>query len=402
LTSNEKRVLTIDDDGAACRTIDLVARTAGFEARSTSDATEFFRLVEDWQPTHLVLDLVMPGLDGVDVLHRLAEMGTDAQVIVTSGHGQRVAEAARRVARELSLASPGILPKPFSASLLRRLLHEDEGVSPCANAGSGRFLAITAADINSGLERREFVAHYQPKIDCATERIVGFEALARWDHPEVGVVFPDSFIRQAEDGDLINALSEQVAESALAWFGRTFAPHGLELALNFSGRAVSDPGLADAMSSLCTRYGVCETQIVLEVTETYAMADPTAALALLTRFRIRGFQLAIDDFGIGYSSLAQLARLPFSELKVDRSFVASARTSEESRKIVAALISLSHSLGLRVAAEGVEDGETLAILRDLGCHHAQGYFIGRPMGPEETRIWVENKLAPGQAINGRP
>lgn len=399
MSSDNKRLLTIDDDTAICRTIDLVARTTGFEARSTSDTSEFFRLVEEWRPSHLVLDLVMPGLDGVDVLHRLAEMGTDAQVIVTSGHGLRVAEAARRVARELDLASPGVLPKPFSAALLRRLLHDAEEGDRSASAHHSQPPSLSTEDIAAGLERREFVAHFQPQVDCVTGTLTGFEALARWHHPEAGVVSPASFICQAEEGNLINALSEQVAESALAWFGGNSLCRNLELALNLSGRAVGDPQLADTMSELCARYGVAEERIVLEVTETSAMADPTASLALLTRFRIRGFQLAIDDFGIGYSSLAQLARLPFSELKVDRSFVASARTSEESRKIVAALVSLAHSLGLRVAAEGVEDEWTLALLRDLGCHHAQGYLIARPMAPEETQAWVEARSAPGPAAH---
>lgn len=384
----EKRLLTIDDDAAMCRTIDLVARTAGFEAHSTSDTTEFFGLVRAWRPTHLVLDLVMPGLDGVDVLHRLAEMGTDAQVIVTSGHGQRVAEAARQVARELDLRSPGVLPKPFSAALLRELLHSCDG-SLSGNGQARRPLRVSTDEIATALERHEFVAHFQPKIDCVSGAITGFEALARWHHPTAGVVTPDSFIAQAEQGDLINELSAQVATSALNWFGRNYASSDFELALNLSGRAVSDPTLADTMSQLCERFEVAQERIVLEVTETYAMADPTAALALLTRFRIRGFQLSIDDFGIGYSSLAQLARLPFSELKVDRSFVATARTSEESRKIVAALVSLSRSLGLRVAAEGVEDEWTLSLLRDLGCHHAQGYLIARPMAPADTKGWVE-------------
>jgi len=396
VASQHQRLLTIDDDPTICRTVDLVAATAGFEARSTSDSAEFFRLVQEWQPTHLVLDLVMPGLDGLDVLYRLADMGTTAEVIVTSGQGIRVAEAAQRVAQELQLSTPGILPKPFTAQQLRHLLRLPQEEVPPANPPRPAAAAtnFNHQEIAAAVERQEFVAHFQPKVDCRSGRVTGLEALARWQRPQADIVTPECFIAKAEESDLINALSYQVAEKALIWFGENYPNSDLELALNLSGRAIARPSLADALSELCQREGIATGRVVLEVTETYAMADPAAALSLLTRFRMRGFQLSIDDFGIGYSSLAQLARLPFSELKVDRFFVATARASSESRKIVAALVSLARNLGLRASAEGVEDDWTLDLLRDFGCHHAQGYHIARPMCPCETLTWLARSGAP--------
>jgi len=384
-----RRLLTIDDDPAICRTIDLVARTAGFEACSTDDTAEFFRLVRLWRPTHLVLDLVMPGLDGLDVLYRLAEMGTTAEVIVTSGHGLRVAEAAQRVAKELNLSSPGVLPKPFTPQQLRSLLQSPHDEAAPAIRPRRETKKVARHEIVSAVEEREFVAYFQPKIDCNSGEVTGLEALARWQHPQKGILTPEHFIPQAEKSNLINQISNQIAESALLWFGQHYRDSHLEIALNLSGRAITLPNLADTLAELCDRAGVAPHRVVLEVTETYAMADPAAALALLTRFRMRGFQLSIDDFGTGYSSLTQLAQLPFSELKVDRSFVAAARESQESRKIVAALIGLARSLGLRATAEGVEDEWTLKLLRELGCHSAQGYFIAQPMCACEISSWLK-------------
>lgn len=394
MVSDEQRLLTIDDDPTICRTVDAIARTAGFETRSTSDGEEFFQLVDAWKPTHVVLDLVMPEFDGMDVLHRLADMRSTAQVILTSGHGPRVVEAARKVATEIGLSAPGILPKPFTPAGLRALLKTNGSAPPMrkpqARPNSTPVL-INEDEIAAGIEARQFTAHYQPKIDCASGAIVGFEALARWEHPQVGLVMPDRFIAQAEYHGLIDGITRQVSEKAVAWLGQAYGERDFEISINLSAKSIDDQRVAEEISALCARYGVAATRVVLEVTETSAMGNPTAALELLTRFRIRGFQLSIDDFGIGYSSLAQLSRLPFSELKIDKSFVITAQTSEESQKIVAALVGLARNLGLRTTAEGVEDAWTLDFLGELGCDHAQGYHIARPMPAPEVEAWVKQR-----------
>jgi len=292
------------------------------------------------------------------------------------------------------LSAPGVLPKPFTPAGLRALLQTNGSAPPARKPkpkSKSTPVLINEDEIAAGIEAQQFTAHYQPKIDCVTGAIVGFEALARWEHPQVGLVMPDRFIAQAEYHGLIDGITRQISEEVVAWLGKVYRQRDFEISINLSAKSIDDQRVAEEISALCARHGIATTRVVLEVTETSAMGNPTAALELLTRFRIRGFQLSIDDFGISYSSLAQLSRLPFSELKIDKSFVMTAHSSEESQKIVSALVGLARNLGLRTTAEGVEDAWTLDFLKELGCDHAQGYFIARPMPGPEVEAWVRQR-----------
>ncbi|MEX0739501.1 MAG: EAL domain-containing response regulator [Pseudohongiella sp.] len=385
------RLLVLDDDVGVSATICAIADRAGFETRSTTRAEEFFQLVADWQPSHLIVDLVMPDVDGVETLHRLALSGHQGIVIVTSGLGGRVLEAASRAAAENGLRVSGVLPKPFTPARLRSLLHHEPENSKRKPGGSDEPAPVSAEMLAAALAQKQLCVHYQPKITCATEKVVGFESLVRWQHPERGMIFPDQFISLAERHGHIAELTRQVFDISLAWFAANFLSSDLKLAINMSPIVLADAQFPAWIQQACTRYGVAPSQITLEITETSSMENPVAMLEYLTQFRIKGFNLSIDDFGVGYSSLVQLARLPFSEMKIDKMFVMSAATSIESQKIAAAVIGLADALNLNVTAEGVEDAWTLEFLRDLGCTHAQGYFIARPMPPESALVWLRDR-----------
>jgi EAL domain-containing protein (putative c-di-GMP-specific phosphodiesterase class I) len=154
-----------------------------------------------------------------------------------------------------------------------------------------------------------------------------------------------------------------------------------------------DIQLADHLATLCQRFQIAPERIVLELTESSAMVDPILSLDLMTRIRMKGFQLSIDDFGTGYSSMVQLVRLPFSEIKVDKSFVMLAKQTKESLNVIKSIVDLGHSLGLRVTAEGVDDPSTLSYINSLGCDLAQGYFIARPMWGDAVRSWAEQNVS---------
>ena len=233
---------------------------------------------------------------------------------------------------------------------------------------------------------------YQPKIECKSGAMAGFEALVRWNHPDRGIIMPDDFIPLTEETGLIDALTVQVFDQSLEWFSQSFPDSDLKLSLNISAKSLVDIQLADNLSALCQRFQIGTERIILELTESSAMTDSMLSLDLLTRLRVKGFQLSIDDFGTGYSSMLQLVRLPFSEIKVDRSFVMQAHQFKESRTVIKSIIDLGRSLGLIVAAEGVEDLKTLDYLNRLGCDLAQGYFIARPMPGEAARSWVEQRI----------
>jgi len=385
------RVLILDDDSAVGETIGFASETAGMEARSVTRPDEFFRAVDEWQPTHIVLDLVMPEMDGVEVMRLLAERKCEARIIVLSGVGSRVLDAARRTAAEKGLHVAGVLPKPISIKALQSFLTDSSRArSRRTSAEKKNRFVITREDLQQAIAERQFEVVYQPKIECSTRKTAGFEALVRWRHPVLGEIMPDHFIPLAEKLDLIDEITQQILEQALLWMTEVeaVAPLSLSLSINLSAKTLIDLGFADRLARLCEDAGVNPDRVILELTETTAMEDAVLALDLVTRLRMKGFHISIDDVGTGYSSMTQLVRLPFSEMKVDKSFVMTAMVSRESRTIVSSIIELGHKLDLRVVAEGVEDEETLDFLAGVGCDYVQGFFIARPMSGNSVADWI--------------
>ena len=400
---HQGRLLIFDDDPRVGNMIRMIAAASGYEARVVAHAERFFAEIDSWQPTHIALDLVMPEMDGVQVLGELGRRQCTADIIITSGIGSRVLDAAGRSASEHGLHVVGVLAKPFSAAALRGLLRArtaDDSSVPVTDRqpdGSPDAHTVTAADLKFALENGQLRVYYQPKISCAQGGLAGFEALVRWEQPERGLIMPDQFVPFAETHALIDALTEEVLGQALTWFGARFPGEpsgaGVSLSINLSAASLRDGALVQRILGYCRRNRIPPERLIFEVTETSAMANPVVALDMLTRMRVQGFELSIDDFGTGYSSMLQLVRMPFSEIKVDKSFVMSALESVESRAVVKSIIDLGRSLGLKSAAEGVEDARTLDLLRDMGCNFAQGYFIGRPMGSEGVDGWIAGRGA---------
>lgn len=376
--------------------IRMIAAASGFDARVVSQSERFFAEIDAWQPTHLAIDLVMPDMDGVQVLGALARRQCSADIIITSGMGSRVLDAAKLSAREHGLRVVGVLSKPFAAASLRAMLvpvspAEPQVPSKLPKQASMDAYQVTESDLRAAIDGGHLCVHYQPKILCSDGSLVGFEALVRWNHPEQGMILPDRFVPFAEACGLIDALTYEVLQQSLTWFmTHLTATVGspLFLSINLSAASLHNREFLERILSCCAESRAPPERLIFEVTETSAMRNPIAALDLLTRMRVQGFQLSIDDFGTGFSSMLQLVRLPFSEVKVDKSFTSSATHSLESRTVVKSIVDLGHSLGLKAAAEGVEDAPTLALLKELGCDFAQGYFIGRPMDAGAAADWI--------------
>jgi EAL domain-containing protein (putative c-di-GMP-specific phosphodiesterase class I)/PleD family two-component response regulator len=253
-------------------------------------------------------------------------------------------------------------------------------------------------DLHRAVSRNELLAHFQPQISAINGRVVGFEALVRWQHAEMGLISPLRFIPLAEDnGQIVNIGAWMLMEScAQAQRWQSLCPPGTtppRVAVNLSARQFSDPHLLDHIQAALDASGLPPQMLELEITEGTAMADLHGTLDLLTRFKNMGVVLAIDDFGTGYSSLAYLKRFPLDVLKIDQSFVRQICTEKEDRAISAAVINLAHSLGLRVVAEGVETPEQHQLLSDLGCDLMQGYLHAKPMPSEEVDGWLRDHFA---------
>ncbi|MGW0845992.1 putative bifunctional diguanylate cyclase/phosphodiesterase [Streptomyces sp. NPDC002787] len=250
-------------------------------------------------------------------------------------------------------------------------------------------------DLRRALDAQEVELHYQPKVRFDGQ-VAGLEALVRWVHPERGKVPPDEFIAIAESSGLMPHLTEYVLETALGQVARWRA-QGLHVpvAVNVSPRDVHTPGFAGAVAARLARHGVPAGSLQLEITEHVLLEDPQRAADTLAGLTGHGVKMSLDDFGTGYSSLVHLRRLPVSELKIDRSFVARLAIDNEDAEIVRCTVDLAHSLGLLVVAEGVEDDETWERLRDLGCDAVQGWLVAAAMPPEETTAWLRARGSRG-------
>ena len=262
---------------------------------------------------------------------------------------------------------------------------------PRLNHYSARRLRLLGS-IRGAMEQDELLLHYQPKVDTSSGRVVGVEALVRWQHPEYGFLSPGDFIPLAEATGLIRPLTLHVLGLAVRqqklWRD---AGHDLSVAVNLSARCLLDPSLPAEVARLMDEYDVAPHCLVLELTESAIMTDPGRALEVVARLHELGVKLSIDDFGTGYSSMAYLKDLPVHELKIDRSFVATMCDNASERAIVRSTVDLGHSLGLRVVAEGVEDLQTWRDLEEIGCDQLQGYYISKPMPADQLVPWLRDQ-----------
>ena len=248
-------------------------------------------------------------------------------------------------------------------------------------------------ELRHAVEHNELRLHYQPKVDLTSATVTACEALLRWDHPRRGVVPPGAFIPFAEHTGYIKVLTRWVLEESIRQLGQ-WRREGLELqvSVNISARDLLNRELPETISALLAQHGVPASHLCVEITESGFMEDPAHAIRVLEQLTEIGLQLSIDDYGTGYSSLSYLMKLPAKELKIDRSFVSHVSADSDLRTIVSSTIEMGHRLGMKVVAEGVEDSESYALLRLLGCDTAQGYYMSPPLPPEAFRTWLDGRL----------
>lgn len=239
-------------------------------------------------------------------------------------------------------------------------------------------------ELRGAVERDEFILHYQPQLEVSTGRIVGVEALVRWNHPQRGLVYPGDFIPLAEESGLILRIGEAVlseaCRQAVEWQEAGLPP--VKIGVNMSARQFQDPLMPAQVAHVLSRTGLDPALLEIEVTESLLMQDVDGAVSRMHDLNSQGVKLAIDDFGTGYSSLSALKKFPLSRLKIDRSFIRDVPGDADDAAIAAAIVSLAGILGLEVTAEGVETAEQAAFLREVGCNVMQGYLYGRPVAPD--------------------
>jgi EAL domain-containing protein (putative c-di-GMP-specific phosphodiesterase class I) len=375
------RLLIIDDEEDICDLIAEIAERRGLEPRTTSNAENVSQILIDFPPDIIMMDLMMPGIDGVELLRLLSEKAKNAKLCLISGSDARVLNSARRLGSAHGLDVVAALEKPLSIQMLNGFFDQ------VSNGGK----ATGTVDLALAIATGQFVLHYQPVIELATRRIKGVEALARWQHPDRGMVMPDDFLEQVTNDGLMQNLTDFVIKTTIqqasVW---QQAGEKMTLAMNVTASTLLDLTLPDKIAELCKQFTVSPDMLILEVTETEAMRDVTRTMDVLLRMRLRNIGVSIDDFGTGHSSLRELQRMPFSEMKIDKSFVIDMARNKDCAVIVNSIIDLGHNLGLKIIAEGVEDQRVLEMLRDKGCDFGQGFHMGRPMPASDFDTWMTN------------
>ncbi len=330
----------------------------------------------------LVIDLMMPDVDGIEVIRYLSDRGHTAEVVLISGYDKKVLNVAAQLATTLGLHVRAALQKPLNRGQLHEVfVRERDGTR---SSPSSRANGSSQADIESlrqAIANDELVVHYQPQFTIKTRALAGFEALVRWQHPALGLLPAAAFIDAFESAGLIEELTWIVFRKVLANRKKFPADAArVPVAVNISALLLRDLALPEKLQAVITEHGGQTKDFVLEITESGLMRELHTSLDILARMRLKQLELAIDDFGTGYAMMHQLRRVPARELKLDMAFVQSMLTDESADIILRKTLELAHDLEMTAVAEGVETAAQLERLAQYGCDVAQGYLLGRP-GP---------------------
>lgn len=386
------KVYIVDDDIQIAELLTATIDSVGLSSESFTSARQFIEL--SFEDVDIIfLDLNMPDIDGIEVIRALGAKKCQAQIVLISGHDKGVLHSAEQLAQAHSLKVAASFTKPIKIDALKNLIKNiSEDISPSNNVLNTASSLPTVDELRRGIQEKQLVLHYQPQVDIKTGKLRGVEALVRWQHPERGLIYPDQFITLAEKNGLIGDLTASVIGMSIEQ-SRKWQDSGLvtKISVNISSDNITSLSLPEQLAELLSHNKLDPTMLNLEVTESALMGELVTSLDILTRLRMKGFGLSIDDFGTGYSSLSQLHKIPFTELKVDQSFIMSMTQDDESKAIVKTCILLGHELNMEVVAEGVETEGMLLALRALGCDIAQGYYISRPIPADDLLKWFKEK-----------
>ncbi len=394
----DSSVLIVDDDPQLGRLVAAVAEKCGFKARVALSAREAW-LTLDPEPALVLLDLNMPDADGLEVLRELASRRCSAQIRVFSGTDPRILRSAAQLGRDLGLRMGEPVSKPVSVARLRDVFAELARVvtmvlpeAPKVSTGAPAPPQVTVDELRHGIRNGEIFVDFQPIVDLATLAPSGAEALVRWRHPVHGVMQPVLFVPLAEKSGLAVEMTERIFALALEFAGRpdcSWAGRPLSISVNVAAAALIEFDLVALLAELLPAYGVSPGRLVVEVTETVMSTDRTRVLEVLSRLRLRGVELSIDDFGTGTSSLERLDQFPFTELKIERAFITDLLRRPDAEAIARSTIELARRLGLRVVGEGIEDVRTLQWLRGSGCATGQGFLFARGLEESDFLRWLD-------------
>ncbi len=337
----------------------------------------------------IVTDVDMPEMDGLELLRRLSEEAPQTPVAIHSALDRALLNSIEVMAAAYGVDLIGVLEKPATEEGLgvvvaRALERTSTSKQIVGDADE--------AQLASALKQHEFEPWFQPKVDLRSGRVSGAEVLVRWCRLHAAPLPPDRFLNMIRERGMMRSLTLAVAARSAEYLAQVGERgNDFTLSLNVCPSLLDDPDFGASLAHALTQAGATPEEVVLEITESAAARNQGAALENLARLRMRGFDLAIDDFGTGYSSLAKLVRTPFSELKIDREFVAKLTDDPAARTLVESIIAIARRLGLRTVAEGIETEAQHEILLGLNCDMGQGYLFAKPMPASEWLEWMQNR-----------
>lgn len=340
----------------------------------------------------VMVDLEMPVMDGVELIRHIAQESLAHAVIILSAKDPVLVASVGTMAEADGLAVLGTFNKPLNQDLLRCGLKQLSRIS--APKAVTALREVTPAQLSHALQAGYLTLHYQPKLTGKGLLMKGVEALARWHDPQQGNISPAQFIPVAERHGLIGNLTRHLLEVALTqkqqWQKRGI---NFNVAFNLSPLSLAEPGLVDWIAGITARHGIPPQELTLEVTENALLGELASSIQTLARLRLKGFSIAIDDYGSGFANAQQLSRVPATELKIDRTLVHNAATRPQQHTILQNTVAMARQLQLVTVAEGVENREDFELLRQLKVELIQGYFLAKPMPWDQLIPWMQKDLA---------
>ncbi len=386
-------MLVAESDPAQRRAMaEMLGQLGATRITEACDGHSALALFQDPSTAHIdvaVIDLALAGIDGVELIRSLAALNSSTRVSVVGAYDSNLLFSVETMALAYGLDLLGTIVKPVTGPRLSALLAHYTAPRPAQAGDSVRRPTCTFAEVGIGLQARQFEPFFQPKIELATGEVKGLEVFARWRHPEHGLLNPSSFIDALEHNNRIDFLDWTMLELSIER-SRQFYDKGLPAAIsvNLAPETLAHPDFIQQIGACTDRHGVAPALVTFEMPESAVLTDDPGFLERLVRLRMVGYGLAIDDYGTGRSNMQLLARVPFSELKIDRSFVDGASKRRSLATVLGSCMGLAHSLGRKSVAVGVETRQDWDFLQKAGCTYAQGYHIAKPMDADAFPGWL--------------
>ncbi|MBJ3775917.1 EAL domain-containing response regulator [Acuticoccus mangrovi] len=364
----------VDDEPHIGEILKISLMDAGFQARAYTRATDLLEALDAEDFDVLLFDLMMPGVDGVELLEEMSKRPHPKRIMLMSGCSDSARKSAVRIATARGFEVIGNFAKPVDFSKVIETLSAEMDPLP-----------VDIATLLRAIERGEIDVHYQPvfRVAGSTQPVSYVEALVRWAHPTKGTLYPRDFLPVVERHEDWITLTLYVLETAVrqlsAWRKVGFTP---AVAINVPSQILDTANLPNMFDAIVEKYGINHSDLILEISEGADIAAEANGRVPLTRFKLRGYSLSIDDFGTGHSSMQRLYEVPFDQLKIDLAFVTKAHSDPQARSIVETSVELAHSLGLSVCAEGVEGVDIMNTMVDCGVDYLQGFGLCQPLPPE--------------------